>query len=344
LSKAGTQHYLDFIHSLINAEKNAFIILRNDMSHSLFHQVRFKRLKIYQTSTIPKNTAELASALHVGRAKPCGPNQTQQTGWTSPLGFHQEDLVVTSGNYHLLAFQEEKKVLPQSTVNELLCKQIAKIEAEEGMPISKKQKKKLKDDLCFELMPRAFSQKKIHWVILDTLNDRMLVSTTSERITDAVRVLLKRAFPAFTALPLKPSTDPSSVFNQCLTENPPKGWSLGQACVFSDKANPKRAIHIKQQELTEPDIVNHLNHHKNIQSISLSWEDRLQLTLHEDLSLSTIQCLEADSPLTTYETPEDPRLAFDSEWFFMAETLTQCTHQLVNWFAISVDQTVLEAC
>jgi recombination associated protein RdgC len=304
------------------------------MSTSMLHNIRFNRLKVYQTTPVPKETAALAAALHPGRAKPCGPNQTKQQGWASPYGFHDEDLVVTVGNYHLLAFQEEKKMLPISMLKEKLANKVHEIEKEEGRPLSKKEQKKIRDDLQFELLPQAFSQKKLHWVILDTLHDRLLMSTTTESITDAVRVLLKRAFPEFSAYPLKAEDKTADCFKACLLEAPRKNWTLGTACVFVDNANQQQAVHIKQQNLTEPDILNHLAHHKSVQSIAMTWQDSLQVTLHDDLTLSNIKCLEADAPLNQPDPEGDPRLLFESQLCFLAETLTQCTHELINWFSV----------
>lgn len=68
----------------------------------------------------------------------------------------------------MLCGKKEEKVVPGSVVNEMLQERISEIEEREARKLPAKERNRLKDELIFELLPRAFSFSKKTYAYIDS--------------------------------------------------------------------------------------------------------------------------------------------------------------------------------
>ena len=100
------------------------------------------------------------SALEAGVAeiplKPVGPLELASIGFVAPFGRDSESLVYRSGNFIWLTIGGEEKLLPGSVVNNALAEKLAELEKTQGRKLGGRARKRLKEDLVHDLLPKAF--------------------------------------------------------------------------------------------------------------------------------------------------------------------------------------------
>lgn len=97
-------------------------------------------------------------------------------------------MVDLSGSGDLLAVQFNERILPGKVRDEALAKKVAHIEQQEGRKVSKKEYAQLRDQVEFDLLPKAFIRRTVVPVILS--KQYMLICTSSaKRVDDCIGVL-----------------------------------------------------------------------------------------------------------------------------------------------------------
>src|SRR5690606_41935145 len=99
-------------------------------------------------------------------------------------GRGEEALSDRVGNAIWLAVGSENKILPGSVVNELLAQKVAEIEEKEGRKLGGKARKRLKDDLLHELLPRAFVKTSRTDALLDLEHGFLAVDASSRKTAE----------------------------------------------------------------------------------------------------------------------------------------------------------------
>ncbi|MCK9345417.1 MAG: recombination-associated protein RdgC, partial [Candidatus Pacebacteria bacterium] len=118
----------------------------------------FKNLSIFRlTEDFTLAPADLELKLEQMAFRPCGSHEEFTFGWTSPLGKSSEQLVHSANGFLMLCGKKEERVLPASVVNEMMQDKILETEEQQGRKLSKKERTAIKDELIFELLPRAFT-------------------------------------------------------------------------------------------------------------------------------------------------------------------------------------------
>lgn len=89
--------------------------------------------------------------------KPVGPLEMNSRGFISPFGREEKEQFSHRIEEHLwLTVGGEDKILPGAVVNDLLERKLEEIESNEGRRPGGRERKRMKDDLLHELLPRAF--------------------------------------------------------------------------------------------------------------------------------------------------------------------------------------------
>ena len=139
----------------------------------------FKNLVVYRfTEPFTLNASDLDEKLQQHPFTPCGSQDEFSFGWTSPIG-RASDLLVnadSSNRYLMICAKKQEKLLPAQVLSELLQEKINEIEDREARRLPAKERSRIRDELIFELLPRAFSfSRKTHayidsqngWIVVD---------------------------------------------------------------------------------------------------------------------------------------------------------------------------------
>lgn len=154
------------------------------------------------------------------------------------------------GAARLIMFQINERNLPGAVRNEELAKRIKAHQDRAGVPISKVDYAKLRDEVEEELLPRAFIRRTLVPVLVYT--DKMLICTVSQKkLDDVLRELFKlatvNASIVFAPEYFRYVESCSVVFKQIATDEVEDTCPLTPGNALQLKGEDKRTITVKDR-------------------------------------------------------------------------------------------------
>ena len=154
----------------------------------------FRNLSLFRFSeAMAASLAELETHLEQKRLRPCGPLEQSTRGFVSPHGRNAELLAHRAGNFVLVALGGEDKLLPGSVVNEELSARLQKITEEQGRRVGAKERKRMKDEILTDFLPRAFVKPFRMLAYADLKNGWLVVDTSSRKSAEEMLSELREA-------------------------------------------------------------------------------------------------------------------------------------------------------
>jgi len=267
------------------------------------------------------NIDDLDTGLVDFALKPVGAMELSSRGFISPFGRNEEALSHRIGDALWLAAGSEDKILPGSVVNDLLQKKLAEIEEKEGRRLGGRARKRLKEDLVHELLPRAFVKPGRTDAMLDLAHGFIAVDTSSRKSAEAVVSDVRQALGSFPALPLNAEVAPRSILTGWIAGDPlPDGLSLGDECELRDPVDHGAVIKCQHQELQSDEIAKHLEAGKQVTRLALTLDDHLGFVLGEDLVIRKLKFLDGAVDQLESADRDDFRAELDARFaLFSAE-------------------------
>ncbi len=252
----------------------------------------FRNLTLFRFPTA-LDVSQLDELLPEAALKPVGPLELSSRGFISPFGRNEEALSHRIGDAIWLTVGGEDKILPSAVVNDLLAKKLQEIEEKEGRKPGGRTRKRLKDDLLHELLPRAFVRPTRTDALLDLEHGFIAVDTSSRKNGETVVSEIRRALGSFPALPLNAEVAPRSVLTGWIAGEPlPDGLSLGEECELKDAMDGGAVVKCQHQELQSDEIAKHLEAGKQVTRLALTLDDHVSFVLGEDLVVRKLKFLE----------------------------------------------------
>ena len=267
------------------------------------------------------NVDDLDAGLVDFALKPVGAMELSSRGFISPFGRNEEALSHRIGDALWLAAGSEDKILPGSVVNDLLQKKLTEIEEKEGRRLGGRARKRLKEDLVHELLPRAFVKPGRTDAMLDLAHGFIAVDTSSRKSAEAVVSDVRQALGSFPALPLNAEVAPRSILTGWIAGDPlPDGLSLGDECELRDPVDHGAVIKCQHQELQSDEIAKHLEAGKQVTRLALTLDDHLGFVLGEDLVIRKLKFLDGAVDQLESADRDDFRAELDARFaLFSAE-------------------------
>jgi recombination associated protein RdgC len=259
----------------------------------------FRNLTVFRFPT-SLDITDLDTQLAECALKPVGGMELSSRGFVAPFGnarqLHEDgsDVLAHRGNDALwLTVGGEDKLLPSAVVNDLLQKKLAQIEESEGRKLGGRARKRLKEDLVAELLPRAFVRPSRTDAMLDMTHGLCIVHTSSRKNAEAVASEIRRALGSFPALPLNAEVAPRAVLTGWIAGDPlPEGLSLGDECELKDASDGGAVVKCQHQELQGEEIAKHLEAGKQVTRLALVLDDHVSFVLGEDLVVRKLKFLD----------------------------------------------------
>ena len=251
--------------------------------------------------------------------KPVGALELSSRGFVSPFGREGEALSHRIGDAIWLSVGSENKILPGSVVNDLLAQKVAEIEDKEGRKLGGKARKRLKDDLLHELLPRAFVKSSRTDALLDLEHGFLAVDTSSRKSGEAVASEIRRAMGSFPAIPPNAEVAPRSVLTGWIAGEPlPEGLSLGEECELKDAMDGGAVVRAQNQELLSDEIAKHLEAGKQVTKLALVLDDHVSFVLGEDLVVRKLKFLEGAVDQLESTERDDLRAELDARFALLS--------------------------
>ncbi|MDI9238189.1 recombination-associated protein RdgC [Lysobacter sp. LF1] len=278
----------------------------------------FRNLTLFRFPTTTKLDA-LETGLGECQLKPVGPLELSSRGFISPFGRDADAMSHSQGDATWLAVGGEDKILPGSVVNDMLNKKLSEIEAKEGRRPGGKTRKRIKDELITDLLPRAFVKPSRTDALIDMGLGVVAVDTSSRKSGENVVSEIRRALGSFPALPLNAEVAPRSVLTGWVAGEPlPEGLSLGDECELRDPIDQGAVVKVQRMELQSDEIAKHLESGKQVTRLALNLDDHVSFVLGEDLIVRKFKLL--DGAVDELESTErdDLRAELDARFVLMA--------------------------
>lgn len=270
--------------------------------------------------------ADLDTQLAAQPLKPVGPMELSSRGFVPPMGRDDgADAAAYShrvGDAAWLSVGGEDRLLPAAVVNDLLGKKLAEIEQKEGRKPGGRARRRLKEDLVAELLPRAFVRPSRTEVMLDLRNGLCIVDTSSRKAAEAAVGEIRNALGSFPALPLNAEVAPRAVLTGWIAGDPlPDGLALGDECELRDPVDGGAVVKCQRQELQADEIAHHLEAGKQVARLALTLDDHLSFVLGEDLVVRKLKFLDGAVEQLESSERDDVRAELDARFALMAGEL-----------------------
>ncbi len=252
----------------------------------------FRNLTLFRFPT-SLNLSDLESQLAECELKPVGALELSSRGFVTPLGQHGDQFCQRQGDALWLAIGGEDKLLPGAVVNDLLQKKLASIEEKEGRKPGGRTRKRLKDELIMELLPRAFVRPLRTDALIDTQTGVIAVDSSSRKSAESVVSEVRRALGSFPALPLNAEVAPRAILTGWIAGDPlPDGLILGDECELRDPTDTGAVVKIQRMDLSGNEIAKHLEAGKQATRLALTLDDHVSFVLGEDLIVRKFKLLD----------------------------------------------------
>ena len=278
----------------------------------------FRNLTFFRFPTT-HDFSRLDELLPEAALKPVGPLELSSRGFISPFGRGEDLLSHRIGDAIWLAVGGEDKILPGSVVNDLLAQKVAELEEREGRKLGGRARKRLKDDLLHELLPRAFVKSSRTDALLDLEHGFLAVDSSSRKSAEAVASEIRRALGSFPAIPPNAEVAPRSILTGWIAGEPlPEGLSLGEECELKDAMDGGAVVKAQNQELLSDEIAKHLEAGKQVTKLALVLDDHVSFVLGEDLVVRKLKFLEGAVDQLESTERDDLRAELDARFALLS--------------------------
>ncbi|NJC87480.1 MAG: recombination-associated protein RdgC [Methylococcaceae bacterium] len=254
----------------------------------------FKNLTLFRfTESFTLPTDDLNARLEEGKFRPCGSLELASFGWTSPLGRDGDELAYALNGYIMVCFKKEEKLLPGSVVNEVVARRAEEAEERNGAPLGRRERGQLRDEVIAELLPKAFTHSRKTYAYIDTKGGWLVVDSASAKKAEELVSHLRRCLGSLPVAPPVTRERPAAVMTQWLaTGTGPSDFTIDDECELRSTEAEGGVVRCKRQDLTVPEVQNHIEAGKEVVKLALSWGDRIGFLLSDDLGVKRLKFLD----------------------------------------------------
>ena len=278
----------------------------------------FRNLTVFR---FPASTKldDLDTGLDECQLKPVGPLELSSRGFVSPFGRDSEVLAARQGDAIWLTVGGEDRLLPGAVVTDMLARKLDEIEQKEGRKPGGRTRKRIKDELITDLMPRAFIKPSRTDALLDLEHGIAVIDSSSRKSAENVCSEIRRALGSFPALPLNAEVAPRSILTGWVAGEPlPDGLSIGDECELRDPVDQGAVVKVQRMDLHSDEIARHLETGKQVTRLALSLDDHVSFVLGEDLVVRKFKLLDGAVDQLDNNNADDARAEMDARFALMS--------------------------
>jgi recombination associated protein RdgC len=294
----------------------------------------FKNLQIYRfTQPFELDATTFGQQLQEQAFVPCASQDTTRSGWVPPLGRHGSEFVHATNGFLMVCAKRQDKLLPAAVINEELEQKALEIEAREARQLPRKERRALRDEVYFSLLPRAFVRSSLQYAYIAPREQLLIVDAASARRAEDLLQDLRDALGSLSVIPLVSKQQPIEVMTRWLsTGRCESGFAPGEECELRDNADVSSVIRCKNQDLAAAEIVNHLKTGMHVSKLALNWQQRLEFVLDEKLAVKRLRFADMVQEQASEIEAEDAAAQFDVDFSIMALELSGFIRDLTAAF------------
>lgn len=278
----------------------------------------FKNLRVYRLSAPLPAFEELEAKLADLPFKPCSGQETQRLGFVSPLGREGKLHAHPADGYTMVCAKRQDKLLPSAAIDELLQEKLEQIDRDEGRRVSRREKMDLKDEIIFDLLPRAFTRSSLLFGYATADGEHLFIDAASASRAEDLLAGMRTALGSISAVPLTPADPITRVLTGWLRGEPlPDGLTLGEECELESPKDEGRVWRCKKQDLTAPEVMQHLDTGMVVRKLALQWQGSISFVLDEEFAIRRLKFSDELVEKAGERSPESAAEAFDQDFAVM---------------------------
>lgn len=253
----------------------------------------FRNLSVYRLpARWDMTAARLAAALAPQVFVPVSKLEEASGGWAAPLESAPDEIVFSLDGQLLLAWREERRLLPAKVIGQVMKERVEHIEAEEGFRPGRKRLRALKDEVRDELLPRAFAIARDTSVWIDPRHGWLVVDSASPTRASDIFGMLVKAIDRFPAEALKVRDAVAATMTGWVVEDTaPHGFTIDDELELRER-DGNASIRCTHQTLTPDEIARHVGDGKQCTRLALTWADRISFVLTDKLEIRRVRALD----------------------------------------------------
>jgi recombination associated protein RdgC len=300
----------------------------------------FKNLSLFRlTEPFAFSADELNERLQAGQFRSCGNLDFMSYGWTTPVGQDESALVYSLNNNLMVCAKKEEKILPAGVINEIVQQRIEEAEERKGGGLSKRERTQLRDDVVHELLPKAFTHSRRTFAYIDVKGGWLLVDSASGKKAEELVSHLRKCLGSLPVILPSTRERPASVMTQWLVNGAiPSGFAFDSECELRSTEAEGGIVRCKRQDLTAPEVQNHIEAGKEVVKMALTWDERIGFLLNDDLSVKRLKFLDVVQDQAAEVEAADEIERFDVDFAILALELSNFVPKLMQLFGGENDQ------
>jgi recombination associated protein RdgC len=294
----------------------------------------FKNLQLYRfTKPFDLDASTLGQQLEQQSFVPCGSQDVTRSGWVPPLGRHGSEFVHSTNGFLMVCAKRQDKLLPGAVINEALEEKALEIESREARELPRKERRALRDEVYFSLLPKAFVRSSLQFAYISPRDQLLVVDAASAKRAEELLQDLRDALGSLSVIPLVSKHQPIDVMTRWVSSAQiATGFELGEECELRDNADISSVIRCKNQDLASAEIVNHLKTGMHVSKLALNWQQRLEFVLDEKLVVKRLRFADMVQEQANDIEADDAAAQFDVDFSIMALELSAFIEALAEAF------------
>jgi len=287
---------------------------------------------------------DLDTALRSEAMKPLGPQEFITYGFLSPFSEDSEVLYQRIGESIRIVLGTEARVLPPKAIERALQSRVKQIEARDGRSLGAKARKQLKEDIIFEMIPKAFTKLTRLTAFVDLATGTLFVDTGTQKAAENVVSALRRALGSFPAVPVNPTTSPRFLMTGWIAgEAVPACFTIAEEAELRDPADRGAVIKVQRQELQSEEIQHHLQLGKQCVRIGLIYQGQATFVLDEALVVRKLKLTDvAFEKLSDHHDFSDHAAEIDARFALFSGLINRLAAELFTTFGVDAPQAFAE--
>lgn len=230
---------------------------------------------------------DLAPKLAKHHLSACPPHARMTHGWKK---VDEQNYSLSVNDFHTCLFGKEERILPAAVIHNELEKRLQ----QQGQNLKRHEKQQLKQDVEFDLLPKAFCVQKKTIVIFDQKNQRMFIEATSPTQNEMILAYIYKTLGQSASMtPFNPIDNINRLWQKWLA-NPatlPHFLQFSDRMQWIDADDPQKQIRCQgidwgaeQQQWLEQGYIP--------KELSFIWRERIQFTLGPKFIFKRVQSIE----------------------------------------------------
>jgi recombination associated protein RdgC len=231
--------------------------------------------------------------------------------------------VHATNGYLMVCSRRQEKVLPAAVINEALEEKALQIEEREQRNLPRKERKSLRGEVMFSLLPRALARSSLQYAYISPADNLLVVDAASAKRADDLLQELRNALGSLSVIPLTSRSLPIDVMTRWVNSgHPAQGFELGEECELRDNNNINCRIRCKNQDLSTVEIVNHIKTGMHVSKLAVNWQQRIECVLDEKLVIKRLHFSDLVQEQANELDAEDAATRFDVDFSLMTLELS----------------------